>query len=54
MNASIDAIKKHYKTNLIKISAQCYLNRFYTNLGFKAIGEEYLEDGIPHIAMIKN
>jgi ElaA protein len=53
MNSSIEAIEKHYKTNTIKISAQCYLNKFYTNLGFKSIGEEYFEDGIPHIEMIK-
>lgn len=54
MNSSIEAIESHYNTKIIKISAQCYLNKFYTNLGFKAIGEEYLEDGIPHIAMIRN
>lgn len=53
MKASIKAIKSHFKTSEIKISAQCYLNTFYTNLGFKNIGESYLEDGIPHIAMIK-
>jgi predicted GNAT family N-acyltransferase len=33
--------------------AQKYLEKFYNNLGFKTIGESYLEDGIPHIAMIK-
>ncbi|MGA1225841.1 MAG: GNAT family N-acetyltransferase [Tamlana sp.] len=53
MKASINAIKTHYNEDLIKISAQCYLKQFYTNLGFKAVGEEYLEDDIPHIAMIK-
>ena len=37
----------------IKISAQCYLVKFYRQFGFASIGEEYLEDGIPHIAMIK-
>jgi ElaA protein len=36
----------------VKISAQCYLQRFYESLGFEAIGESYLEDDIPHIAMI--
>lgn len=36
----------------IKISAQCYLITFYESLGFKTIGEEYLEDGIPHITMV--
>ncbi|WP_054852324.1 GNAT family N-acetyltransferase [Olleya sp. ITB9] len=52
MTASINAIKEYYNTTKIKISAQCYLKRFYNNLQFFEIGEEYLEDGIPHIAMI--
>jgi len=37
----------------IKISAQQYLQNFYESLGFTAVGEVYLEDNIPHIAMIK-
>ncbi|WP_431133006.1 GNAT family N-acetyltransferase [Psychroserpens mesophilus] len=53
MNASIEAIKNHYQVTTIKISAQTYLKRFYNNLEFHEIGEEYLEDGIPHIGMIK-
>ncbi len=36
----------------IKISAQCYLIQFYESFGFRVIGEEYLEDNIPHISMI--
>jgi len=54
MKASIEAIKNHYNTSEIKISAQTYLKRFYNNLEFKEVGEEYLEDGIPHINMIKH
>jgi ElaA protein len=53
MNKSIKAINDNYKTKIIKISAQCYLNKFYTNLQFKSIGEKYLEDGIPHVAMLR-
>jgi ElaA protein len=53
MEASIKAIKTQYNETTIKISAQTYLKRFYNNLGFKEIGEAYLEDGIPHIAMLK-
>lgn len=53
MEASIKAVKELFKESTIKISAQCYLKQFYSNLEFKKIGEEYLEDGIPHIAMIK-
>ncbi len=37
----------------IKISAQQYLEKFYLNLGFTPTSEPYDEDGIPHIAMIK-
>lgn len=53
MNASIKAIKTYYNRTEIKISAQVYLKRFYNNLEFKEIGEAYLEDGIPHIAMLR-
>lgn len=54
MKASIAAIKQHYNTADIKISAQTYLRKFYNSHGFTQIGEEYLEDGIPHIAMLRN
>lgn len=37
----------------IKISAQLYLQKFYESFGFTAVGEWYMEDEIPHIAMIK-
>lgn len=53
MDASIEAIKNNFNETVIKISAQCYLKKFYNNLGFEAVGDEYLEDGIPHIAMVK-
>lgn len=54
MNASTEAIKNYFNESTIKLSAQTYLKQFYNNLGFKEIGEEYLEDGIPHIAMLKS
>ncbi|WP_147677028.1 GNAT family N-acetyltransferase [Algibacter pacificus] len=53
MNASIEAIENHFKEKKIKISAQAHLKSFYNNCGFKETGEEYLEDNIPHIAMLK-
>ena len=53
MKVSIQALKEFFHETEIKISAQCYLKRFYNGLGFKEFGEEYLEDGIPHIAMLK-
>jgi len=53
MEASIKAVKKYLKETQIKISAQTYLKKFYKNLGFIEKGKEYLEDGIPHIEMVK-
>jgi ElaA protein len=50
---SISQIKKLYKTTEIKIGAQTYLKKFYKSLGFKKVGDGYIEDGIPHIYMIK-
>lgn len=35
----------------IKIAAQCYLEKFYSDLGFRQISETYLWDGIEHIDM---
>jgi ElaA protein len=37
----------------IRISAQSHLDRFYGSLGFERVGAEYLEDGIPHIEMVR-
>lgn len=37
----------------IRISAQERLARFYADFGFIAVGEPYLEDGIPHLEMLR-
>ncbi len=54
MKASITAVQQEFNTVKITISAQVYLTKFYNSLDFKKVGEEYLEDGIPHIEMIRN
>ena len=53
MLASLAAIEQRFPDKPIEISAQSYLLKFYTDLGFSAFGEEYLEDGIPHRRMLK-
>ena len=50
---SIQFIENNFQQNTILISAQLYLTKFYNSLGFIQVGEEYLEDGIPHIKMLK-
>lgn len=54
MNYSIEAIHSFFDEKIIKISAQKYLKSFYESHNFKQVGEEYLEDNIPHIAMLKS
>ncbi|MCK5443243.1 MAG: GNAT family N-acetyltransferase [Maribacter sp.] len=54
MNASIQAAKEHLNETTIHLSAQTYLKKFYNSLGFYEVGEGYLEDGIPHIGMLKS
>ena len=51
MKASIDTVKTCFEETTIIISAQTYLKRFYNRLNFFEFGEEYLEDGIPHVKM---
>jgi ElaA protein len=37
----------------VRIGAQAHLERFYGELGFVRASEEYQEDGIPHIEMVR-
>ncbi|HZN83954.1 MAG TPA: GNAT family N-acetyltransferase, partial [Mycobacterium sp.] len=36
-----------------RINAQTYLAEMYTGHGFVRDGEEFLDDGIPHVPMVK-
>lgn len=54
MEASIGMVERKFKEKSISLSAQTYLVKLYRELGFNEVGEEYLEDGIPHIRMIRN
>tara|TARA_B110000003_G_scaffold2694_1_gene2893 strand:+ start:34106 stop:34546 length:441 start_codon:yes stop_codon:yes gene_type:complete len=51
---SISFIINNFLDKTIIISAQKYLIKFYNSLGFIQQGEDYLEDGIPHIKMVRN
>jgi len=54
METSITLINKHFNEFIIEISAQEHLEKFYNTLEFTKFGNSYLEDGIPHIKMIKS
>ena len=53
MKASIEALEQRFPGTSIKLSAQTYLQAFYESHGFQKSGEGYLEDGIPHIPMLR-
>lgn len=52
MKLGIRKTNEMFEHKAIVISAQAYLNKFYSSLGFVAEGEGYLEDNIPHIKMV--
>ena len=52
MDRCMEYMETHFGTNQIRLSAQVYAIHFYNKCGFDAIGEEYMEDDIPHTNMI--
>ena len=53
MRRGIDVVRERFGAVPLRVGAQTYLLRFYGELGFVPEGDEYLEDGIPHIAMVR-
>jgi ElaA protein len=53
MQQAIAQCEVLYGLQPIKIGAQQYLERFYQGFGFVQCGAGYLEDGIPHIPMLR-
>lgn len=54
MNKSIEFIANELTPQPIRLSAQSHLQKFYSDLGFVFTGKEYLEDGIPHVEMLRD
>ena len=54
MRRCIEVAEQTWPGGDSRISAQCYLEEWYGDLGFVAVGSPYLEDDIPHIQMIKS
>ncbi len=54
MQCAIEVIESKYGVVPIRIGAQSYLVRFYEAHGFVQVGEEYMEDGIPHRIMLRS
>jgi len=52
MTQALAEIKNKFGSTSVRISAQSYLINFYSSFGFISVGEEYLEDNIPHQEML--
>jgi len=53
LKIALNQINRTWPNENIRIGAQVYLKKFYESHGFEAASESYLEDGIPHIDMIR-
>ena len=53
MEQALKQAEKHWPETSIYLSAQAHLQGYYGRYGFVVVGEEYLEDDIPHIGMRK-
>ena len=53
MEATMAAAKRRFPGYGCKLSAQSHLQTFYVRLGFRVAGPGYLEDGIPHLPMVR-
>jgi ElaA protein len=51
MTQALEHAESKWPDQPIYLSAQAHLQGYYSRYGFNPVGEEYLEDDIPHIGM---
>ena len=50
---ALDRMDASYPGKPVRIGAQARLSKFYESFGFELASEEYMEDGVPHIEMLR-
>jgi ElaA protein len=53
LKRGIETVRERFGAVRIRIGAQKYLVRFYGDFGFVSLGDDYLEDGIVHVEMLR-
>ncbi|MEZ0469094.1 GNAT family N-acetyltransferase [Luteimonas salinilitoris] len=53
LREALREIDRHWPGTDVRIGAQAHLRTYYGRHGFVAASEPYLEDGIPHIDMLR-
>ena len=54
MAEGITGCERHWPGRAVRISAQAHLERFYNGFGFVRVGENHIEDTIPHVEMLRS
>jgi ElaA protein len=53
MAEAVKALESEWGLQPIRIGAQAHLQSFYERHGFVDVGKPYIEDGIPHLEMLR-
>jgi ElaA protein len=53
MAEGVGGCARFWPGRAVRISAQAHLERFYGGFGFVRVGDDYLEDNIPHVEMLR-
>jgi ElaA protein len=53
MTEGMAGCDRHWPGRDVRISAQAHLEKFYGGFGFARVGDDYLEDNIPHVEMLR-
>jgi ElaA protein len=53
MAEGLAGCERHWPQRALRISAQARLERFYNDFGFERVGENYLEDNLDHVQMLR-
>ena len=54
MEAGVELVRDRLGKKQVYIEAQCYAIGFYEKVGFRVASEEFMEDGIPHVVMLRD
>jgi ElaA protein len=54
MAEAVRALQQQWGAQPIRIGAQAHLKDFYQRHGFVDVGRPYVEDGIPHLEMVRS
>ena len=54
MTEGMAGCDRYFPGRDVRISAQAHLERFYNVFGFVRVGDNYIEDTIPHVEMLRS